>query len=91
MLNHQKLLKTSFDASKWLTIHMNKRGIQHRIAPFPCNLQWFRDRKVSSKIAEVGLFFTSSNSRKALAASMLIIPGASEGNRTNPKMAKAII
>jgi hypothetical protein len=42
-------------------------------------------------MAEIGLFFVCSNSRKALAASMLIIPAASEGNRTSPKMAKAII
>jgi len=43
------------------------------------------------KIAEVGLFFICSNSRKALTASMLIISAASEGNKTSPKMAKTII
>jgi hypothetical protein len=67
---------------------MNNKGIQHHIAPFSCTLQWFRNRKVSIKIAKIGLFFVYPYSIKALTFSMLIILATFEENKTNPKMVK---
>jgi hypothetical protein len=66
MLNHKQLLKTSLDVSKWLTIHINNRGTQYRIAPFSCNLQWFKDKKISAKIAEVKQNLPEDGKRKCL-------------------------
>jgi hypothetical protein len=91
MLNHQKLLKTSFGVSKWLTTYMNSIGIQHCITPLPYNVQWFSDRKVLVKIIVEGLLFVCSYLIKALATLILIIPAASDENNTNPRMKKAIV
>ena len=68
---------------------MNNKGIQRRIAHFPCDLQRFKGREVSANIAKVRLFFPCLYLTKMLVASMLIIPTASEGNNTKPKIAKA--
>ena len=73
MLNHQKLLKASNLPPIWTTKEYNI--ILH---PFPCNLHWFSDMKVLTKIVIV-----------VLVASTLIIPPASDRNNTKPKMAKA--
>ena len=65
-----------------------QQGINHRIAPFPCSLQWFNDRKVSVMIIVICLFFIHSYWIKALADSTLMIPTASKGNKTNPNIAR---
>jgi len=82
----KNLLKTSLRISKWLTTHMNNKGILS-LAPFPCNRQWFSDRKVSAKITIIGLLFVCSYSVKALVVSKPITL-TSDGNKTKPKMAK---
>jgi hypothetical protein len=59
--------------SKWTIIHINSRGAQHYIAPFPCNLQWFRNNRVSDKKTKVGFFCCCLYSTKALTALILMI------------------